>query len=60
MANRQEGVMTPQWQGAPEVIRDTRQLARQSYTKLSDVIDPKDQVTYLRSSSSPVQNRQAQ
>lgn len=41
--------MTPQWQGAPGVIRDTRQLARQSYTKLSlsVVTDPNDQIHLL-------------
>ena len=38
MASKQEGAKTPQWQGVPEVIRDTQQLARQSYTRLSAAV----------------------
>ena len=41
MASKQEGAKTPQWPVAPEVIRDTQRLARQSYTKLSVAVSPK-------------------
>jgi hypothetical protein len=48
MASRQEGTKTPQCRGAPEVIRDTQQLARQSYEKLSVVVDTKEDSHLLK------------